>query len=277
MEKPEAKPPNFPKPIRTQENLEREKQLKNRLKVKFGHSHTPYVSKPIHTEDDGTIKGFGEQQFVDSIHEESSILSNSLPAGFSNSFAEQSSIWTEHSKFIASRTGNAHDKYLKSATMSLQSSMLLPSETQQYRTTNIIQPNTSKFKTHLDVSESLISEGYESVVQSLISNTDFCYVENEADDFYRFGVKAKYPISILTNEFTTISARGMLRAQGDEVELVPFDELSRESMIYGKICQIKTFRTYRLWKMFYLWKRIISRNRYTQRVSLKYDNFIIFS
>jgi hypothetical protein len=267
MQKPEVKPPNFPKPIRSQENLEREKQLKNRLKVKFGESHGTLNLKPIqYSEDDGTIKGFGEQHFTDSIHEESSILSNSLPAGFSNSFAEQSSTWTEHSKFLASKAENTRNKFLESATMSLRSSMMLPSDKQQYRTTNIIQPSKTKYKTHLDVSESLISEGHESVVQSLISNTDFCYVENESEDFYRFGVKAQYPPSIIHNEFTTISARGMLRAQGDEVELVPFDELSRESRIYGKICQIKVFRTYRLWKMFYLWKRVISRRRYTQRV-----------
>jgi hypothetical protein len=114
----------------------------------------------------------------------------------------------------------------------------------------------------------LQEEGMESVVESLVyGDAGFCYLQREENDFYQFGIKDNYPQSILTNEFTTMSAHGIVRANGADNELVDFQTLAREKVIYAQLQQIRLFRTYSSWKMFYVWKHNVHRRRYMRRVS----------
>lgn len=269
----EAKPPNFPKSVRTQEHVEREKMLKNRLKLKFGEYRKPYRETVHSTKvDDMTVKGYGEQQFADSIHEE-------LPMapGFemSNSLFDNPSTWTEGPVspgrgFQASKAFHSsqhQDHLLDSVSMTLQARDMK----------GITKDITAKVRrTHRDVSQSFIDEGFPRMIKSLVSEADFCYVESVADDFYKFGVKSTIPAHIVQNQYSTISARGLLRNVGDGSEMVSLPELAHEAAMYAQLGKLKLFRIYRTWKSFYVWKHTIRRNRFEKRVrDLYWSSFVL--
>lgn len=318
--RPEVKPPNFPKPVRSQEHLERERLLKNRLKLKWGSTSSSFKDTvPFRGNSNGSpridgisVKGFGEQHFADSVIDEPP------DAPFSVDLAAPSSVWTEapqshpnkaldqslpqvqnpnavvHNgggepikspRFLditmSSTVGRnprnastftnsqAHDRFLDQASMSL---MEASSTTMRHNGFQTQQPSSLRprkmFRTHLDMSQSFAEEGYPTMIQSLVSDTEFCYVESSTDNFYQFGVKSTIPMSIIQNEYTTISARGLLRAAGEDSELVPYHSLAREADIYAKLGKLKLFRTYRLWKMFLVWKKTVHTHRHANRVIL---------
>lgn len=265
--RPELKPPSFPKPIRTEESLERERVLKNRLKLKFGQTYIPYrntaalqIPVPSSQTEEPLVRGVGEQQFADnSVHEQSSLI---MP-NFTSSLFEHSSVMTEmsgmRSRIVNAQRISAHDRFLSAASRSLVEA------TSRRETLRV--PEVSLYKTHLDVSQSFVDQGMPTMVQSLLQGTDFCYVDHAEEDFYHFGVKNTIPPTLLANEYSTVSARGLLRAVGDDSELVPFPELAREATIYAKLQQLPLFRTYRIWKTFYVWKHTVHHRRHASRVS----------
>ena len=182
--------------------------LKNRLKLKWGESRTPFRDTVTHPNmptkvDDMTVKGFGEQHFADSVHEE---LPMAPGLDMTSSLFDHSSAWADGAPHSPGRTvgfskvlnqsSQIQDRLLDSVSMSLQA-----------RTTRgpVKDYSSRMHYTHRDVSQSFIDEGYPKMIKSLVSDADFCYVESVADDFYRFGVKSTVPEHIIQNQYATIS------------------------------------------------------------------------
>lgn len=271
----EARPPNFPKPVRTVENIERERMLKNRLKLKWGESRTPFrdtVKYPglLTKVDDMTVKGYGEQHFTDSVAED---LPMAPGFDMNSSLHDQSGTWVEGNSNSPGRTVGIskimtnsiqhQDRLLDSVSISLRNrSSRIPSK----------EVSSKMHRTHRDVSQSFIEEGYPKMIKSLVTDADFCYVESMADDFYRFGVKSTVPDHIVDNQYSTISKRGLLRNVGDNSELISLPALAHEANLYGRLGQLKLFRMFRVWKRFYVWKHTVRSNRFQRRVSICWTN-----
>jgi dynein heavy chain len=61
-------------------------------------------------------------------------------------------------------------------------------------------------------------------------------------------------------EYMTISARGITHFLDDEATFLTIEEWEREARMFGKLCGIEFFKKYKLWKNFFLWKRLMRRN-----------------
>jgi hypothetical protein len=242
--------------------------LKNRLKLKWGESRTPfrdtvkYPGLPTKV-DDMSVKGYGEQHFTDSIVED---LPMAPGFDMSSSLHDQSGAWVEGNSNSPGRTVGIskimtnsiqhQDRLLDSVSISLRNrSSRIPSK----------EVSSKMHRTHRDVSQSFIEEGYPKMIKCLVTDADFCYVESMADDFYRFGVKSTVPDHIVDNQYSTISKRGLLRNVGDNSELISLPALAHEANLYGLLGQLKLFRMFRVWKRFYVWKHTVRSNRFQRR------------
>jgi dynein heavy chain len=61
-------------------------------------------------------------------------------------------------------------------------------------------------------------------------------------------------------EYMTISARGITHFLDDEATFLTIEEWEREARMFGKLRGIEFFKKYKLWKNFFLWKRLMRRN-----------------
>ena len=297
-----TKPPIQPKASRTL-GSERQKQLKDRLKLSWssgnrsiqfadrGGSNHPRVAEDgeYYNIIDGVssgnqvvhqsinmVKGFGEKHFTDSVTLDGDHL-------VSGGLIDTSSVWTDASPRQAYYDQSVISRKIagdRIAPPELTVSFYSVKQQQENQAKRLIgaenmiksssksQGYKSKLHSHLNLSQTLQEEGMESVVHSLVyGDAGFCYLQQEEADFYQFGIKDDFPQSILTNEFTTMSAHGIVRANGEDSELVDFQTLAREKIIYAQLQKIKLFRTYLVWKMFYVWKCTIRKRRFTTRVS----------
>ena len=136
---------------------------------------------------------------------------------------------------------------------------------------NIINNNNNNRSQVLpsSVASTYQSSGWIGVASSIASGeTEFCYIKSDDTDHYNFSlVETAPPLSLLTNDYTTLSKRGILRAvpNGDS-EFIDYPTLLQHEQVYHKIKQIPVFGKYRLWKMFYVWKTNVHYNAYRRKV-----------
>jgi dynein heavy chain len=62
------------------------------------------------------------------------------------------------------------------------------------------------------------------------------------------------------SEYMTISARGITYFQNEEATFLTIEEWQREANLYQDLQKIDFFRKYKLWKNFFLWKRLMRKN-----------------
>lgn len=295
-------PPSAPKSSINQANIERQRQLKSRLKVSWGEGGPKSLQRSDFTSAAGatliddslkfaadslSIKGYGEIHFADSdiLSSNTSRLGSRsksrsegdksaalLPILQDNNYiySANNSIWSEldpkHSRNYISREPRSQFGGL----LTLPNQKLTRSVHRHADSENI---GKRKFRSHFDLSKSLMVEGFEGVTNEIVDNSEFCYVERDDDNFYKFGLKSTLPNSILANEYSTISAYGVLRATNRDTEVASYATIQRELDIYGKLLQINLFKNHRIWKSFFMWKTIHLKNRYEERVM---DNCLLF-
>jgi hypothetical protein len=285
---PLSKPPSVPKASRNNDlHIHRQRLLKDRLKLKWGGDTTPsyllsendnqslkdpVTGRPIH------VKGFGEHQF-----NESSVFYED-DHRFDSTIEPSSSLMEESKNDIPFPKDNMKQKiYLTALSSQLENineggissyhTIVDKNRSQsQHGMKEMKLPEMSVVRSHLQVSQSLMKDGggYEEIVENLTQGkTDFCYLQPDKDNFYRFGLRNTFP-SVATadyDDFTTISARGMLRFHQNDSELCSFADLAKEKTAYDKLLNLKLFRTYWEWKMFSSWKRYVVRKRMSKLVS----------
>jgi hypothetical protein len=279
------KPPDFPKASRNNQiNIHRQRQLKDRLKLKWGDSEPGHFEGT--SDDEGErifgkdpqyegllVKGFGENQFNEGpLHDEHSSV-HFDESTFLQRGAEESKVI--HPKIEATKHSIVHKNHQTYIT-ALPSSVLLDnsvldsaSVVHSYRR-DIIKVPISKIQSHLEMSQSLAEHGYEEVADSFVDGkTEFCYLQPDKDNFYRYGLKTNFPAqnSVEYDDWTTISARGVLRFKQDGIELSTFDQIAKEKNVYEKLLRFKTFNTFWEWKMFNSWKRHVIRQKMERIVS----------
>jgi hypothetical protein len=279
-----SKPPAFPKASRTNQiHIHRQRQLKDRLKLKWGNSKPNPVSavndigedqRQYYSPSDGVIiKGYGENQFNDSV------LDNIPPNPMSLFNQPSTLIETEESKFFANNKSE-----LKISQVNKTYITALPSHYES-ATATVFDPSPSiitgredgnnelsKYQSHLGMSRSLAEGGYGEVAEHLVDGrTDFCYLQPDQDNFYKFGIKAQYPTQNSKGdaEFTTISARGMLRFTAEGSELISFETMLKEKLVYDSLLKLRIFKNFWAWKTFYGWRRYIVTRRMERLVSEK--------
>jgi hypothetical protein len=294
---PLSKPPTAPKASRNNDlHIHRQRLLKDRLKLKWGGDATsshlfaendkeslkdPVTGKPIH------VKGFGEHLF-----NESSVFIEE-DHRFDSTFEPSTSVMDESKNEPPSAKDSGKQKiYLTALSSQLEnvntagnfsyhSTVDKYHSHSQYGTKEAKLPEMSVIRSHLEVSQSLMKDGggYDEIVENLTQGkTDFCYLQNDKDNFYRFGIRNTFP-SVATadyDEFTTISARGMLRVRQNDSELCSFADIAKEKTAYDKLLNLKLFRTYWEWKMFSSWKRYVIRKRMNKLVSYTAVSFPFF-
>jgi hypothetical protein len=293
------RPPSFPKASRNQTNTNRQRQLKDRLRVNWGNSKSTALSSTNYVTEEA-VKGFGENQFNDSVfHDDigdtASFLNN--PSVYSQSqfhpadtnfsatkrsvtFAPQRSTGAPNASMMmsvdssalhgtASSTmyppGKAKLAHLKKAAKSMGSTLY----------------DSIPLESHLELSQSIHEEdGMKHITDSLVAGAaEFCYLDSNPNHHYRFEMKSNYPndLSSGKSEYATISARGILRVNGDGSELTSFAEVTRENEIYCKLLHINLFKTFRVWKTFKCWKSYVKKKHFEERVSslLNYNKYYL--
>jgi len=301
------RPPSFPKASRNQNNVTRQRQLKDRLRVNWGNSK-PSPMPNEYGIGDG-VKGFGENQFNDSIYHEDevdsssflnnpSIYSNAIPPGgglqqtsiasrrtvsFAPSKTTQqnnptNTIYSVDSNTVGLNSTTGSTMYLpgsaKLATLRRAQTLPHGSISSNSATSSRNHHHHQPFESHLGLSQSIQEEGeeagWEHISQSLVSGTaEFCYLHTNPNHHYRFEMQSNFPtdLSSPSTEYATISARGILRVNAHGSELTSFAEITRENNIYCKLLSINLFKTFRVWKTFKSWKAYVKCKHYEERVS----------
>ncbi|ERL87542.1 hypothetical protein D910_04933 [Dendroctonus ponderosae] len=65
------------------------------------------------------------------------------------------------------------------------------------------------------------------------------------------------------NNFFTMSAKGVMQHIGSEVVFTPLDKWEAEYDMFQRLMKIRTFRTFRKWKGFYVWRKNIIYCKFT--------------
>ena len=127
---------------------------------------------------------------------------------------------------------------------------------------------------HLSVSQLYNASGWEDVASSMaVGDTEFCYLQSDAADSYKFSLQNNYPAGrILKNDFVTMSKHGVMRSSvvTGESEMVSHDVMVLEHEIYHKLVQIRVFKQFRMWKTFYVWRHTVKREKYDRMVSFHF-------
>ncbi len=87
---------------------------------------------------------------------------------------------------------------------------------------------------------------------------EFCYL-NKCGNPYEFKIiefDERNP-----SEYMTISARGITHFLDDDATFLSIEEWERESRLFYRLNEIEFFLKYKLWKNFFLWKRLMRRNQ----------------
>lgn len=78
------------------------------------------------------------------------------------------------------------------------------------------------------------------------------------------------------NNFFTMSAKGVMQHVGSEVIFTSLDKWEAEFDMFQRLMKIKTFRMFRKWKGFYVWrKNIIFAKFITAQKNLNHNMFIL--
>lgn len=279
-----SKPPSFPKASRNnQAHVHRQRQLKDRLKLKWGNSKPNPLSNTNDTGEDRKqyfstgdgviIKGYGENQFNDSV------VDNIPPNSITQFYQPSTTLEAEESKAFATaksefKTGPGTKTYLTALPSHYETSV--PNTTYDPSPSIIMTRDDgfnemSQFQSHLNLSRSLVDGGYEEVADHLVDGrTDFCYLQPNKDNFYRFGIKSQFPAqnSVDFEDFTTLSARGMLRFHNDGSELTSFQTILKEKQVYDRLLKLRIFKNFWVWKTFFGWRRYVLGRKMGRLVSI---------
>lgn len=119
---------------------------------------------------------------------------------------------------------------------------------------------------HGDMYKAYAYEGLEVIAQSLAtSSTEFCYLEIDPYHPYKFKITG-IPKKLRHTKYFTLTRRGIIRH--GESELTTFQDFIREQECFNKVCKIKIFRQFRLWRSFFIWKFEISSSKRARIVSI---------
>lgn len=295
----QSRPPSSPRPSLNPAYVERKKQLKNRLNLKWNEPRSLYSSNNLAPAlvDTSLVKGFGETQFAESRYEveprheldqastggvwlqNTSILADfdrekssmmefrdtkGLPSLFDHS-RTQADVGGAHTKRLNPNSTLAASQHTKGAisTISHRSHQSIAEASE-----GLLARQPPIPQSHLHVSQTLQTRGLESVAEHLVfGQTSFAYVDNTENDFYSFSVKNAVPATLTQSQYMTISENGVLRATPNGDELTSLATLQKERILYQKLLCLDVFRSYRLWKPLLVWKKHIRRRKIAQAVS----------
>ncbi|EAR94576.2 dynein heavy chain (macronuclear) [Tetrahymena thermophila SB210] len=87
---------------------------------------------------------------------------------------------------------------------------------------------------------------------------EFCYLNQIGLNCYDWKI---VPFSERNPQnYMTISRRGIVHFKESEVRFMRLDEWEREHELYHNTANIHFFKTFRMWKNFFLWKKLMKRN-----------------
>jgi len=269
-----SQPPLAPRPSLSGSSILAKNRLKNRLIVGWygGNNNTTTSSSLTGNHAPFITKGFGEGLFE---------MSDSM-GGLDDSMSIDSGLWTNldnSSMFTMDDNKNeggagvyrAESSDLLSRRPAIipraESSYIEPERKQRINTSTVTSAlasltaapsiNTRVYdSTNVSVASTYQSSGWIGVARSIANGeTEFCYIRSDDTDHYNFSLLENAPQSLLSNDYITLSKRGILRAipNGDS-EFIDYPTLLQHEQAYHKIKQIPVFGKYHLWKMFYMWK-----------------------
>lgn len=238
-----VRPPEAPKPSGTSSLSTN--RLKNRLIL--GWSRLPATADEaisgIQIKEPVTMEGFGEGQFdlADKFDSNRSMLGMGSSLWSENTFAKKlhnsSTVASGHKTFQAVLTGHSIasvgsvDSLRGNTFMGSTASVSRPGKhkpafvTTQLSHIRPVQDSPRKRQKHklrdpsrmphLSVSQLYSQDsGWQEVASSMATgNTEFCYLQSDAADAYRFAMKDNYPAGrIMKNDFVTMSKHGVMRS-----------------------------------------------------------------
>ncbi|XP_034941913.1 dynein heavy chain 6, axonemal [Chelonus insularis] len=83
------------------------------------------------------------------------------------------------------------------------------------------------------------------------------------------------PYKEITRSYMTISANGVTQYSPEEMEFTPLHQWESEYKYYLKLMEIKTFRFYRMWKAFWVWRKKITLEKFLNAKSFIALNLFI--
>jgi len=296
-----SQPPLAPKPTYSgSSSILATNRLKNRLIVgwyaKGGGSDTSSSSSSRDHHHNAIPKGFGEGRFemsdsigdLDSMSMNSGLWPNLDTSTFtmdgdgdgddSNSIAEKSFVYRAESSDLVSRRSvtipRAESSYIEPMRKQRVNTSMVTSTLASLTAAPAINTRVSDLNNAQEsVASTYQSSGWIGVASSIANgDTEFCYIKSDDTDHYNFSLlETAPPQSLLANDYTTLSKRGILRAlpNGDS-EFIDYPTLLQHEQVYHKIKQIPVFGKYHVWKMFYVWKTNVHYNAYLRKVLLIY-------
>jgi len=294
-----SQPPLAPKPTYSgSSSILATNRLKNRLIVgwyaKGGGSDTSSSSSSRDHHHNAIPKGFGEGRFemsdsigdLDSMSMNSGLWPNLDTSTFtmdgdgdgddSNSIAEKSFVYRAESSDLVSRRSvtipRAESSYIEPMRKQRVNTSMVTSTLASLIAAPAINTRVSDLNNAQEsVASTYQSSGWIGVASSIANgDTEFCYIKSDDTDHYNFSLlETAPPQSLLANDYTTLSKRGILRAlpNGDS-EFIDYPTLLQHEQVYHKIKQIPVFGKYHVWKMFYVWKTNVHYNAYLRKVLL---------
>lgn len=103
--------------------------------------------------------------------------------------------------------------------------------------------SSSLVTSHLSLSSMYMSDGWDGITKSIASGeSEFCYLKSEHSNHYKFSIMDNFPSSILSNEYITLSKRGVMRSTIDgESEFTDYHTILRQESIYRSLRKIPVF------------------------------------
>lgn len=274
----ELRPPSNPKPSTQSTSLKT--RLKNRLVLGWNKNNN--INKVLKTVepapggdliDRSEVRGYGERQFDahDASEYEPSSYGNFLNYQTGSSIGNLSSVAGRNipqgSTSIAPPSMFKAPKNV-SPLRSNFSALTNDSKKKQRAQSSAQQSGVNTLSAHLTLSSELKQHGPELVSNKMVfQGTDFCYLQSESDDHYRFSIMESVPDTIRSSQYTTMSKHGILRSvAGTDSELVSYPEFARENQLYYALRRIRLFGQFRLWKSVKVWRTNIAANRFRRTV-----------
>lgn len=290
-----SQPPLAPKPTYSgSSSILATNRLKNRLIVGWYAKGRSDTSSSLRDHHHAITKGFGEGRFemsdsigdLDSKSMDSGLWPNLDTSTFTmdgdgddSSIAEKSFVYRAESSDLLSRRSvmipRAESSYIEPmrkqrVNTSMVTSTLASLTAAPAINTRVCDLNNAQ----VSVASTYQSSGWIGVASSIANgDTEFCYIKSDDTDHYNFSLlETAPPQSLLANDYTTLSKRGILRAlpNGDS-EFLDYPTLLKHEQVYHKIKQIPVFGKYHVWKMFYVWKTNVHYNAYLRKVLLNDD------
>jgi hypothetical protein len=291
-----SQPPIAPKPTYSgSSSILATNRLKNRLIVGWyaakGGDDNVTSSSSSRDQHQAITKGFGEGRFemsdsigdLDSMSMNSGLWPNLDTSTFTmdgdgedSSIAEKSFVYRAESSDLVSRRSvmipRAESSYIEPTRKQRVNTSMVTSTLASLTAAPAINTRVSDLNNaQVSVASTYQSSGWIGVASSIANgDTEFCYIKSDDTDHYNFSLlETAPPQSLLSNDYTTLSKRGILRAlpNGDS-EFIDYPTLLMHEQVYHKIKQIPVFGKYHVWKMFYVWKTNVHYNAFLRKVMM---------